>query len=152
MTYKAKDRVVDRDGAVWQYNALYGTFRCVSDEHGVVFFSDFYSPDALRKKFGPLTPYEIPKHTRLRFNVEIDTVVGPLAWEPDYIKTCLEKSADKSTAIKVEVQPERRKGVAERRIRHSRPCAANHARVLFSNGRRKDDKPWWGVADTGVDF
>jgi hypothetical protein len=113
--YKAKDRVVDKDGNVWQYNALYGTFRCVQDKLGIVPCSDFYSAEALEKKFGPLTK---PVPQRRSFLVTV---------EHDY-KVTVENT-----------HPERRSGVSDRRVR---PAEFSDPRARRDSWEKAGGVPW----------
>jgi hypothetical protein len=61
--YRAKDRVTDRNGRVWLFNELFGTFSNVLQSG----FSDpeYFSVDALNKKHGPLTRVKRPSERSL---------------------------------------------------------------------------------------
>jgi hypothetical protein len=156
MTYKAKDRVVDKNGAVWQYNALYGTWSCVQDKQGIVPCSDYYSSEALDKKFGPFTKYEEPKPQtyKRRFEVTVEradlcaTVYGVenALTGPGYFY-----SPPSKVTVK-ELPTERRVGVDDRRVHNSlilpshRPSQGTRALVRpfqHACGRRSVDQPWW---------
>jgi hypothetical protein len=148
--YKAKDRVVDRNGTVWQYNALYGTFRAHYDATGkaLATYGEVitYSADALEKQLGPLKPYEEPKpiNNDQRFEVIARNTPPWNFVNANRMSQWLSHLTLGNVDVK-ELSRERRKGVADRRVFGSwqfgylTPARRN----AFTHGRRKDDKAWW---------
>jgi hypothetical protein len=154
--YKAKDRVTDRNGTVWQYNALYGTFRAHYDATGkaLATYSDAitYSAEALEKQLGPLKRVVSKPRFVGRFEVTVNrgieqpTVAGVFTalttrnhYSDGYFGT------DDKVTVK-ELPVERRSGVIDRRSDTSDKAWRASARARISKcpyGRRAGDKERW---------
>ena len=148
MTYKAKDRVTDRNGTVWQYNALYGTFRAHYDATGkaLATYSDAitYSAEALEKQLGPLKRVVSKPRFVGRFEVTVNrgieqpTVAGVFTalttrnhYSDGYFGT------DDKVTVK-ELPVERRSGADTRRVR----LAPGFLDLRRQNGRGRRAGDW----------